>query len=183
MPSRRFQFSAVIFGLAVVLGGCSMSNRHNESSTPPPPPPGPVETLSDQDAMKQVVDPGNAMVKVAGLQDVSGGFGFEACNDQGEPPYRGRLDMGFRIPDDTEPKKYFQQIATTIVQEGVGWYDGPPPGKNPFGTVVHTDTVFAVIGQNPSAREDGYVHIFGECRNMADHRDGSSVNVTDQLLK
>jgi hypothetical protein len=183
MPSRRFQFSAVIFGLAVVLGGCSMSNRHNESSTPPPPPPGPVETLSDQDAMKQVVDPGNAMVKVAGLQDVSGGFAFEACNDQGEPPYRGRLDMGFRIPDDTEPKKYFQQIATTIVQEGVGWYDGPPPGKNPFGTVVHTDTVFAVIGQNPSAREDGYVHIFGECRNMADHRDGSSVNVTDQLLK
>ena len=62
------------------------------------------------------------------------------------------------------------------------WYDGPPPGKNPFGIVIHTDTVFAVIGQNPVAREDGYVHVFGECRNMDDHREDASVNVTDQLV-
>jgi hypothetical protein len=48
--------------------------------------------------------------------------------------------------------------------------------------VIHTDTVFAVIGQNPVAREDGYVHVFGECRNMDDHRDDASVNVTDQLV-
>ena len=68
------------------------------------------------------------------------------------------------------------------MQKGVGWYDGPPPGKNPFGTVVHTDTVIAVIGQNPVARDDGYVHVFGECRNMDDHRDDASVNVTDQLV-
>ncbi len=156
-----------------------MTPHHEESSTPPP---APVETQSDADAMKQVVGPGKSIVAVARLQEVSGGFAFEACNDQGQPPYRGRLDMGFRIPDDTEPKTYFTQIAQTMVQQGNGWYDGPPPGKNPFGTVIHTDTVFAVIGQNPSAREDGYVHVFGECRNMNDHHDGASVNVTDQLL-
>ncbi len=158
-----------------------MLPQHNESSTTPPP--GPVGTQSDADAMKQVVDSGKAIVQVAHLQEVSGGFAFEACNDQGQPPYRGRLDMGFRIPDGMEPKTYFAQIAQSVVQQGVGWYDGPPPGKNPFGTVIHTDTVFAVIGQNPVAREDGYVHVFGECRNMNDHRDGSSVNVTGQLLQ
>lgn len=158
-----------------------MLPHHEQSSTTPPP--GPVETQSDADAMKAVLDPGRTIVQVAKLQDVSGGFAFEACNDQGEPPYRGRLDMGFRIPDGTEPKAYFTQIAQTMVQQGVGWYDGPPPGKNPFGTVIHTDTVFAVIGQNPAACEDGYVHVFGECRNMNDHRDGASMNVTDQLLK
>ena len=87
------------------------------------------------------------------------------------------------FPTTSEPKKYFEQIAQTMVQQGVGWYDGPPPGKNPFGTVIHTDTVFAVIGQNPVAREDGYVHVFGECRNMDDHSDGASVNVTDQLVQ
>jgi len=154
--------------------------HHQDPSTPPPP--GATETLSDSDTVKQVVDPAKAIVEVAGLQEVSGGVGFEACNDQGEPPYRGRLEMDFRIPDDTEPKKYFEQIARTVVQQGVGWYDGPPPGKNPFGTVIHTNTVFAVIGQNPVAREDGYVHVFGECRNMAEHKDGSSVNVTDPLV-
>ena len=156
---------------------------HEEESSAKPAPPGPVKTQSDEDTMKEVIDPGKQIVTVAALQDVSAGFDFEACNDQGEPPYRGRLEMGFRIPENTEPKRYFEHIAQTMVQQGVGWYDGPPPGKNPFGTVIHTNTVFAVIGQNPVAREDGYVHVFGECRNMEDHRDAASVNVTDQLLK
>jgi hypothetical protein len=171
--------SAVLLGLAVVLGGCSMFPHGDKPSTPPPEP---VQSQSDEDTIKEVVDPAKTIVAVAALKDVSGGVGFEACNDQGEPPYRGRLEMGFRIPDDIEPKKYFEQIAKTMVQQGNGWYDGPPPGKNPFGTVIHTDTVFAVIGQNPVAREDGYVHVFGECRNMADHKDGASVNVTDRLV-
>lgn len=146
------------------------------------PPPGPVESLSNEETMKQLVDPAREIVKVAGLQEVSGGFGFEACNDQGEPPYRGRLEMGFRIPPDIEPKKYFRQIAMTVVQQGVGWSDGPPPGKKPFGTVIHTDTVMAIINQNPVAREDGYVHLFGECRNMEEHSGGGGVDVTGQLL-
>lgn len=159
-----------------------MLPNQRDASTPPPP--GPMETFSNEDTMKQVIGPAKEIVKVAALQDVSGGFAFEACNDQGEPPYRGRLEMGFRIAADTEPAKYFEQIAKTMVQQGVGWYDGPPPGKNPFGTVIHTDTVMAVIGQNPVAREDGYVHVFGECRNMDNHRDDATtnVNVTDQLL-
>ena len=70
-----------------------MSPHDGGTSTPPPP--APVKTQSNEDAMKQVVDPAKQIVKVAALQDVSGGFGFEACNDQGEPPYRGRLEMGF----------------------------------------------------------------------------------------
>ena len=155
---------------------------HNEDTSSTRPQPAPVETLSDEDTMKQVVDPAKAIVVVAALQDVSAGFDYEACNDQGEPPYRGRVEMGYRIPDGTEPQKYFQQIAQTMVTQGNGWYDGPPPGKNPFGTVIHTDTVFAVIGQNPVAREDGYVHIFGECRNMSDHHDHAAVNVTAQVV-
>ena len=172
---------AAVFAV-VALAGCS-----SFGSQPPQPsesPISPVEKFSNEDTMKQVVGPARDIVKVAALQDVSGGFAFEACNDQGEPPYRGRVDVGFRIAEDTEPEKYFEQLAQTIVQQGVGWYDGPPPGKNPFGTVVHTDTVMAVIGQNPVAREDGYVHVFGECRNMEDHRDDATtnVNVTDQLL-
>jgi hypothetical protein len=158
-----------------------MLPNDGEASTTPPPP-APVKTQSTEEAMKEVIDPTKQIVKIAALQDVSAGFDFEACNDQGDPPYRGRLDVGFRISDGMTPDAYFKQIASTVVQQGNGWYDGPPPGKNPFGTVIHTDTVFAVIGQNPVAKEDGYIHVFGECRNMDDHRDDASVNVTDQLM-
>jgi len=100
-----------ILGVAVALGGCSMLPHDKETSSTRPPP-APLETLSDADTMKQVVEPAATIVAVAALQDVSAGFDYEACNDQGEPPYRGRVDMGFRIPDDIEPKMYFQQLAT-----------------------------------------------------------------------
>ena len=131
-----------------------MFPHHGGSSTTPIPP-GPVKTLSDEDAMRQVVDPAKTIVKVAALQDVSDGFGFEACNDQGQPPYRGRLEMGFRIPDDTEPTKYFERIAQTMVQQGVAGTKSAA-GQEP---VRHRHPRFAVIGQNPVAREDGYVHV------------------------
>jgi len=144
-------------------------------------PPAPVEAASNEDTMKQVIDPAKQIVRAAGLTDVFGGFSFEACNDQGEPPYRGRLDVSFAIPGDVEPEKYIRQIAETMVQQG--WQDGPPPGKRLFGTVIHTDAVMAVLSQHPVAREDGALRIFGECRNMVDHRDDAvkDVNVTDQL--
>ncbi len=151
-------------------------------SQPATSPPAPVETSSDEDTMKQVIDPARQIIQVAGLKDVFGGFSFEACNDQGEPPYRGRLEVSFTIPGGVEPEKYIRQIADTMLQQG--WYDGPPPGKRLFGTVIHTDAVMAVLSQHPVAREDGAIRIFGECRNMADHRNDAvkDVNVTDRLL-
>ena len=154
---------------------------HDKDSSSTRPPPAPLETFSDEDTIKQVVDPAKAIVQVAGLQDVTAGVGFEACNDQGEPPYRGRLELGFRIPENTEPQDYVKTVAKTVLTQGNGWYDGPPPGKNPFGTVIHNDTVFAIIAPNPVAKESGYVHVFGECRNMNEHKDGASVNVTDRV--
>lgn len=146
-------------------------------------PPAPVETSSNEDTMKQVVDPAKQIIKVAGLKDIFGGFSFEACNDQGEPPYRGRLEVSFTIPEDVEPETYIRQIADTMMEKGNGWYDGPPPGKRPFGTVIHTDAVMAILSPHPVAREYGAIRIFGECRNMVDHRNDAvkDVNVTDQL--
>ncbi len=176
----RFTSRGVAAAFAVAaLAGCSPGAQPQPASEPPM---APVKTASDEDTMKEVVGPAKAIVAVAALRDVSAGFDYEACNEQGEPPYRGRVEMGYRIPDKADPQEYFKQLAETMVQQGNGWYDGPPPGKNPFGTVIHTDTVFAIIGQNPVAKEDGYVHIFGECRNMNDHHDPAAVNVTDQVV-
>ena len=50
------------------------------------------QPLSDAEAMAQVVEAARQMVRAAGLADVTGAFLFESCNDQSEPPYRGRVD-------------------------------------------------------------------------------------------
>jgi hypothetical protein len=151
-----------------------MLPRHRLSEEPSP--------LSDAEATAQVVEAARQMVRTAGLVDVTGAFSFESCNDQGEPPYRGRVDMSFAAPAGVEPEAFFVQVAATMVAQG--WHEGPPAGKRPFGVVVHTDTVMAVIGRACGDGSRGSVQLCGQCRNMTDHRtDGKTVgtDVTGQL--
>lgn len=140
-----------------------------------------MKRLSDADAMAQVVDAARAIVRAAGLADVTGAFLFESCNDQGEPPYCGRVDMSFALPEGAAPESVFEQIAAAMMAQG--WSDGPPPGSCPFGVVVHTDSVMAVIG-GACGEARGSVGVRGLHYTMTDHRgDGATVgtDVTSML--
>jgi hypothetical protein len=153
-----------------------MFSRHRLSDHGEPPP------LSDEQAMAQVVEPAREIVRAAELRDVTGGFMFESHNDQGRPPFRGRVDMSFALPDEVEPHTYYRQIATTMADQG--WTDGPPAGKQPFGVVIHTESVMAIIGAGCGATSRGSIQVCGQFRNMTDHRDdGKTVGtaITDQL--
>ncbi|VBA51750.1 hypothetical protein LAUMK142_03247 [Mycobacterium pseudokansasii] len=47
---------------------------------------------------------------------------------------------------------------------------------------IHKDGVTAVIGIIPGWREGGAIDLFGECRNMNNHRtDSNAVSIKDQL--
>lgn len=138
--------------------------------------------LSDAEAMAQVIDAAREIVRVAGLADVTGAFVFESCNDQGEPPYRGRVDMSFALPEGVVAEAVFQRIAASMVAHG--WSAGPPPGSCPFGVVVHTDSVMAVIGRACGSPARGAVQVWGRCGTMTVHRrDGTTVgtDVTSML--
>jgi len=140
----------------------------------------PDHPLTDQEAIAQVVDPAKQIAKVAALQEVSGGFSWESCNDQGEPPYRGRVDMTFVVPAGADHGAYFQQVADTMVAHG--WSAGAPPGEHLFGAVIHQNGVVASIGVSPFQGADGAVQLSGECRNMNDHRrDSNGFSISDQL--
>lgn len=133
-------------------------------------------TLTDEQAMAQVIDAAREIVRVAGLRDVTGGFMFEACNDQGRPPYRGHVEMSFAIPDGADPDEYFREIAAALVAKG--WTDGPPRGMCPFGEVVHSPAVMAVVCRASGNAARGSVQVSGQCANMTDHgRDRKTVGV------
>ena len=138
--------------------------------------------LTDEQAMAQVVEAAKEIVRVAALTDVTGGFMFESCNDQGRPPYRGHVEMSFAIAAGVDPDGYFRQIAAALVAHG--WNAGPPPGMCPFGEVVYNPAVMAVICHASGNTARGSVQVSGECANMTDHRhDGKTVgvDVSEQL--
>ncbi|VBA51756.1 hypothetical protein [Mycobacterium pseudokansasii] len=141
----------------------------------------PAQPLSDEQTKAQVVNPAKQISRTANLQNVSAVFGWESCNDQGDPPYRGRADISFDIPAGTDSNTYFGQIAAAMVAQG--WSEGPPPGMRFFGRVIHADGVMAIIGKSGGTIKAGSVELSGECRNIDDHRhDGKWYDVTDQLL-
>ncbi len=113
----------------------------------------PEHPLSDEQAMAQVIEPAKQIAKITGLQDVSGGFSWESCNDQGDPPYRGRVDMTFIVPRGIDHSSYFEQVAATMVAHG--WSSGAPPRQHLFGTVIHKDGVMATIGVSPFSAPTG----------------------------
>lgn len=153
-----------------------MFRRSVDGPEPPLPP------LSDEQAMAQVIEAARQIVQAARLLNVTGGFLFESCNDQGLPPYRGRVEMSFALPEGAEPEAYSQLIAATMVE--LGWTAGAPPGQRPVGVVIHNDTFMAIIGGTCGSATRGSVQVCGQCRNMTDHRaDGKTIGteITDQL--
>lgn len=146
---------------------------HRDNDVPNP--------LSDDEATAQVIDVGRQLRTVANLQDVSGGFSFESCNDQGQPPYRGTVSMSSRLPAGVDVNTYARQVADAMV--AAGWTDGPPPGSHSYGTVIHQGGVTVIMGvaNVPNLLE---INISGECRNTTNHRDdGKTIGrvMTDEL--
>ncbi|WP_371877829.1 hypothetical protein, partial [Mycobacterium kansasii] len=168
------RLAAVALTMVLLLGGCSPMYPFAHDADHPEHP------LSDEQAMAQVIEPAKQITKVAGLRDVSGGFSWESCNDQGDPPYRGRVDMTFNVPPGIDHSAYFEQVAATMVAHG--WSSGAPSGQHLFGTAIHNDGVMATIGVSPFLGADGASELSGECRDMNNHRtDSNGFSIKDQL--
>jgi hypothetical protein len=170
--SVKFAHLLALIAAPLLLGGCiSMEHQpqrvHNPADHPAP--------LSDDAAKTQVVDAARQIVAVAQLQGVAAGFAFDSCNDQGDPPYMGSLQLVFDLPADTGSDAYFQKIASTM--KTVGWstntrYQFGPITLNKGGITAE----IAPLAGNPGK---GGIDIYGECRNMTDHHHDGRTNPTD----
>ena len=136
-----------------------------DGPTAPPP--------SDAESRAQVVDTAKDVVRATDLRVTYASFQWEWCNDQGDPPFHGRVDMAFEVPPGADSQGLGRQIAATLA-ELPGWAPGPPPGFQPAGDVVHRGGVMVIVGPG-NYPERGAVEIYGEGRNMNDHRDDNEL--------
>lgn len=170
---------ALIMLAVMLLGGCSLvfPKPHSSGSSNPFDDSG--HPLTDEQTKAQVIDPAKQIVAAANLQGVDGGFSFASCNDQGDPPYQGRVTIGFLLQGD--PDTYFQHVRTAMQSQG--WSEGAPPGQHYHGTTLHKGGVTANIGYIPSDHTRGQIILYGECRDTNDHHhdSGAGLDITNQL--
>jgi hypothetical protein len=125
--------------------------------------------------MAQVVEPAKQIVGAANMDGVNAGFSFESCNDQGDPPYRGRVALVFLVHGEAEA--YLETVQNAMVT--AGWNVGGLPGQVSHAALLNKDGVTANIGLLPSDHTRGQILLHGQCRNTNDHHNDGKTNGTD----
>ena len=135
--------------------------------------------LTDEEAKNQIVDSARQIVTVAQLRGVSGGYTFLSCRNEHDKPYQAAVYLNFELSQ-SNAVKHIREIAAAMVAHG--WREAPSAGEH-FGRKLTKDGVTSTFEQNLDDPGFGTMHIYGECRNTAEHRNDnpSWTDITDQL--
>lgn len=141
----------------------------------------PAHPLTDAQAKDQVVTTARQFVAAGRFKGATGSYILMACEEGEDPVYQGSLYLNFNLPTIRETPAYFREIARNLAKSG--WREGVPPGHHPGGKTLSKDGVAAVYYRHPDVPGRGVLQIYGECRNVADHRfdDSGFLDVTREL--
>jgi hypothetical protein len=171
---------AVALGVSLLLGGAflSMGRLHTSTSDILDHPAHPV---SDDQSQAQVLESAKQVVTAAGLHTTNAGYLLMSCKDRDNPPYQGAIYLTFALPADARADTYFPTIAEALVAHG--WTEGLPPNDHVFGKTLTKDAVTAITYPQRDDKSLGVLRLYGQCRNMNDHRNDTTawIDVTGQF--
>ena len=143
----------------------------------------PRNPITDAQAEEQVIVSAQQLVRAGGLRAASGTYILVSCAPDNAPPYQGSAYLNFDTPTITETPAYFRAIARSLTKQG--WTEGVAPGRHPGGHTLVKDGVTAVYYRHPDIPRRGVLQVYGECRDMTDHRldPGGFTDITGQLYR
>lgn len=141
----------------------------------------PANPVTDDQSRAQVVEAALQIVTLARLQTASAGYTLMSCKNRDEPPYQGAIYLTFTLPAGARPDAFFPSTAATLAAHG--WARGLSPNDHAFGESLTKDPATAIIYLQSEEPSLGVLRVYGQCRNMNDHRSDSTawVDVTDRL--
>ena len=141
----------------------------------------PAEPVSDDQSEAQVLEPAKQIVTTARLQHPTAGYLLMSCKDVSDPPYQGAIYLNFAVPADVRADTYFRGVADAMVKHG--WRQGIPPSRYAYGATLYRGEVTAIVYRDNDVPGVGVLRLYGQCRNMNDHRTDSTAwaDITDRL--
>ena len=95
-----------------------------------------------------------------------GGYTFLSCTNEHDPPYQAAVYLNFQMSG-ADSVKRIREIAAAMVAHG--WHESASMGEH-FGRKLTKDGVTSTFHRNLDDADFGTMRIYGECRNVADHR-------------
>ncbi len=178
---RALRFvTAAALGVSLLLGGSFLFVDRLHSS-PSDSLDHPISPVTDDQSEAQVVESAKRIVTLAGLQIASAGYLLMSCKDRDDPPYQGAIYLTFALPAGARADTYFSTIAAALATHG--WTEGLPPNEHTFGKTFSKDAVTAIIYRHSDDPNMGVLRLYGQCRNMNDHRKDTTtwIDITGQF--
>jgi hypothetical protein len=160
--ARALMFSALMLSLVLGVAFVVVNKPHDAvmglpaNGTP----------MTDEQSRDQVVEAARQVVTTTGLRDVTAGYVFLSCSTEHDPPYQAAVYLNFTLSE-SNSVGHIREIAGALLAHG--WQEAPSMGEH-FGPKLTRDAVTSTFHKNPDKAGFGTMRIYGECRNMADHR-------------
>ena len=137
------------------------------------------QPMTDAQAAGQVLASARQIVETARLQQVTGGYAFVSCKNENEPPYQAAVYLNFLLPQNNSVS-YLRDVGAALIANG--WAPAASTGEH-FGQKMTRDGVTAIFYRSVNDTNFATMRLYGECRNVADHRNDNPVwrEVSDQL--
>lgn len=148
--------------VAAVLTGCAALSGWSVIMTGVPNPMRPAP-MTPEESRSQVLKAAREVVAILGLDVVEASFWHSACNSRGDPPFRGRMRIGY--PPAQNPGAADDQIAAMLdLLRTAGWSaDSAFLSHAP--ALKKNDVIIVLRPQDPNAATRG-VDVIGECRDV-----------------
>ncbi|MFZ1176759.1 MAG: hypothetical protein WAO15_10930 [Mycobacterium sp.] len=173
---------AAALAVSLLLGGAFLlvGRLHSTSSDILDHPANPV---TDDQSKAQVVESAKQIVTLTGLQTASAGYLLMSCKNRDDPPYQGAVYLTYALPAAAPADTYFPTVAATLVDHG--WTEGTPPNNHAFANIFTKDAVTVSIYRQDEDPSLGVLRIYGQCRNMNDHRHDTTswIDIIDQFAR
>jgi len=151
---------AAAAALVALTSGCGAVNRmmHDGVSDP----------ITPEQSKEQVVAAAKEIVSTLGLRTIGPVFWRASCNDQGDPPFQGRVTIGYPLAADFEASD--AEVAGFVrTLRNSGWTTDSDFATH--ATAVTKNGVTAVFAPQNAAQSTNGVDLYGECRDVTTTKD------------
>jgi hypothetical protein len=146
---------SLVLGLTFVVVNRPPPGAPNQGAAP----------LTDDQAAAQVVNSAREIVAAARLQEATGGYSFVSCMNETDPPYQTAFYMNFLLPQNNSAQ-FLHDVASAMIADG--WMSPATGEQSDQKLTKHAVT--SMFQRNPDRIGFAIMRIYGECRNMTDHR-------------
>ncbi|MDT5218446.1 MAG: hypothetical protein QOF15_551 [Mycobacterium sp.] len=168
LEMRSKSLAAVALVAALVSGCGAVSSMKNGGVSDP---------LTPEQSKALVIDAANEIVSTLDLHAIEPAFWHASCNDQGDPPFRGQMRIGYPAAASFDASEAeVAQMAQRL--ESQGWTTDSDFKSH--GVTLQKNGVVAVLGPQSAGDSTRSVELFGECRDVTTTKDtkGSAEVVT-----